>query len=738
MDRVTLRSYRFRQLLSWFACLCLLFGLTTSVNAELRVYPEGEAPKDKRLEPLKDLDGYFPFDVPSNKTDWESRAKELRQRILVATGLWPMPEKTPLNAQIFGKVKRDGFTVEKVYFESLPGHFVTGLLFRPEGEGANRPGILCPHGHGGRLQDYGEKAMPKLIEQGAERFERSGRYPKLARCAQLARMGCVAFIFDMEGYADSQQLSKQLIHRFAKQRPNFDTNQSWGFYGPQAELRLQSVMGLQTWNSIRALDFLSSLPDIDKKRVAVTGGSGGGTQTILLCAIDERPIAAFPQGMVSTSMQGGCTCENCSLLRIGTGNVELAALFAPKPQAMTSAKDWTKEMMTKGYPELQELYALYDSKSKVRCYPQLHFPHNYNSVTRGLMYSWMNKHLKLGLDEPILETDYQPLTPAEYTIWDHDHPQPPGGEEHEKYVTNYLTKQAEKQLKKVAPKDAASLTDYRRVVGGAWKTLIGRGLPKPMDITRTKVEKKKQAGYLYFEDKLHLDTFDEEIPVVSLYPTSAEWNGKVVIWVDGKGKTALFTKDDKLQPNVRRLVDAGHSVVSADLFMQGEFLNGMSAPNQQRVVKNPREFAGYTFGYNHPLFIKRVHDVLTLVSFVAGDDHEPKAVNLIGTNGAGAIVAAARAIAGDAVDKAAIDTAGFRFQNARSYRDVNFVPGAVKYGDLPGLLSLSAPHALWIGGEKTLPPIVEQTYQTAGQRGNVQIEATRLDTVNAAVDWLLK
>lgn len=716
----------------------ITLGLLPEVQAQLRVYPEGELPNDRRLEALKDLDGYFPFEVPAAKSDWESRAEELKRRVLVATGLWPMPEKTPLNANIFGLTQRDGFTVEKVYFESLPGHYVTGLLFRPEGEGTNRPGVLCPHGHGGRLQDYGEKAMPKLIEQGAERHEKSGRFPKLARCAQLARMGCVAFIFDMEGYADSQQLSYELIHRFAKQRPDFDSKTSWGFYGPQAELRLQSVMGLQTWNSIRALDFLCSLPDVDAKRVAVTGGSGGGTQTILLCAIDDRPQAAFPQGMVSTSMQGGCTCENCSLLRIGTGNVELAGLFAPKPQAMTAANDWTKEMMTKGYPQLQQLYSLYGSEEKVCCYPQLQFPHNYNSATRELMYSWMNKHLNLGLKEPIIETDFEPLTPQEYTVWDKDHPKPPGGEEHERHVTKYLADQANQQLRKLTPRDEKSLAEYRRVVGGAWETIIGRSLPKPMDITRTKVEKHKKAGYLYFEDKLHLDPRGEELPVVSLYPTSTAWNGKVVIWVDGSGKNSLFDEKEEPRAEVRRLVDAGYSVVGADLFLQGEFLGGVDAVTEQRVVKNPREFAGYTFGYNNPLFVQRVHDVLTLIAFVRGDDHEPKELNLIGTNGVGPVVAAARAIAGQAVDHAAVDTAGFRFEKITSYRDGNFVPGAVKYGDLPGLLSLSAPHPLWIGGENPVPKVVKQAYQAAGQPEQVQTAGSRLDTLNAAVDWLLK
>ena len=135
-------------------------------------------------------------------------------------------------------------------------------------------------------------------------------------------MGCVVFHYDMVGYADS----KQIAHRA-------------GFTDAEAELRLQSFMGLQTCNSIRALDFLVSLPDVDPKRIGVTGASGGGTQTFILCAIDDRPAAAFPAVMVSTGMQGGCICENCSYLRVGTGNIELAGLFAPKPLGMTGADD---------------------------------------------------------------------------------------------------------------------------------------------------------------------------------------------------------------------------------------------------------------------------------------------------------------------------------------------------------------------------------------------------------------
>ena len=722
-------------------CITLAVACLGSISRaeDFRVYELGQLPNDSRLGELKDLNGYFPFKVPASKAAWEARAGELQRRVKVATGVWPLPERTPLNPVIYGKVQRDGFTVEKVYFESMPGHFVTGLLFRPADGKANvkRPAVLCPHGHGGRMQDHGQVNMAKLIASGDEKFEKSGRFPKLARCAQLARMGCVSFIFDMLGYADSVQINSALAHGFAKQRPDFEGQESFGLFSAQAEMRLQSIMGVQTWNSIRCLDFLESLPDVDGTRMAVTGGSGGGTQTILLCAIDPRPIAAFPNGMVSTSMQGGCTCENCTLLRIDTGNVELAGLFAPKPQAMTAANDWTKEMMTKGYPELQQLYEMFGVKDNVYCREMLHFGHNYNVVSRATMFDWFNQHMQLGVDGPVIEGDWEPLTAEESTVWDKDHPAPAGGEAYERSLTRYMAEQSDKQLAALAPKDAKSLQKFREVVGGAFRSIIGRDVPAFNDIQRTKVHKVQRAGYIYFADFLRLQTKGEEIPFISLYPTGTTWNGDVVIWVDGVGKRGLFDASGELRNEVRRLVDGGASIVAPDLFQQGEFLPGDQPLAEQAVVKNPREAAAYTFCYNDTVFARRVHDILTVVSFIRGDEHAPKHLHLIGTNGAGPLAAAARAIAGNQIDKAAIDTQGFRFADITSYRDPNFLPGAVKYGDLPSLLALSAPYALWISGENgELPATVKQAYQAAD--GSKQISSSSLqNSADAAIDWLL-
>ena len=153
--------------------------------------------------------------------------------------------------------------------------------------------------------------------------------------AQLAKMGFVVFHYDMVGRADSQAIPH-----------------ATGFADVAAELHLHNFMGLQTWNSVRSLDFLSSLPDVDPTHIGVTGASGGGTQTFILGAIDDRPAVAFPAVMVSTAMQGGCICENCSYLRVGTGNIELAGLFAPKPLGM-SCQRLDRRYRKKGFASIE-------------------------------------------------------------------------------------------------------------------------------------------------------------------------------------------------------------------------------------------------------------------------------------------------------------------------------------------------------------------------------------------------
>ncbi len=713
----------------------LLTGDALPVRAEVpRVLPAGSFPDDVRLRPLKDLDGYFPFQPSSTPGEWAQRSERVRRQMRVALGLWPMPERTPLNPVIHGKVERGEYTVERVYFESYPGFYVTGSLYRPKGQSGKLPAVLCPHGHwnNGRFYDQGEESVRREIVEGAERFQEGGRSPLQSRCVQLARMGCVVFFYDMIGYADSVQIAQSLAHGFAKQRPEMNTTENWGLFSPQAEAHLQSVMGLQTWDSIRALDFLSSLPDVDAARIGVTGASGGGTQTFILCALDPRPAAAFPAVMVSTAMQGGCTCENASLLRVNTGNVEFAALFAPKPLGMTAADDWTKEMPTKGFPELKAHYAMMGAPEEVMLKPLLHFGHNYNYVSRAAMYGWFNKKLHLGDKEPIVEEDYRRLSTAEMTVWDDMHPKPESGPDFERKLLRYLTESSEKQLHPACD----SLAQYRETIGGAIDVIIGRKMSDVGDVEFKETQKTEQGTYRMMTGLLRNKTHGEELPLLILHPKDLK--NRAVIWLDEKGKAGLL-EGDKPSAEAQKLLEAGTVVVGVDLLFQGEFLADGKPVTETRRVKNPREFGGYTFCYNYSLFAQRVQDVLTVIKYARSQVHKGGTLALAGLGGAGPWAAAALAQAHESLDSAAIDTRGFRFGKILDLWDVNFLPGGAKYFDLPGMLALGAPTKVWLAGEGTQPPALLKTMfaKATSEQNLTTFGGSEEKAREAAVQWLL-
>ncbi|MCA9163933.1 MAG: acetylxylan esterase [Planctomycetales bacterium] len=705
-----------------------------------RILPAGEKPNDARLKPLKDLDGYFPFQPYESNDEWAKRAERVRTQIRVSQGIWPEPTKTPLNAVVHGKKDFGDYTIEKVYFESMPGFYVTGSLYRPKNASGRVPAVLCPHGHwaNGRFYDDGEAAVKQKIAVGAEQFLNGGRSPLQARCVQLARMGCVVFHYDMLGYADSQQLSFELVHRFAKQRPEANSREHWGFFSPQAESRVQSVMGLQTWNSVRALDFVTSLDDVDPTRLAVTGASGGGTQTFLIAAIDPRLAVAFPAVMVSTAMQGGCTCENSSLLRVGTGNIEFAALFAPKPLGMTAADDWTREMTAKGYPELEEHYRRHGALDNLMMISQIRFPHNYNQVSRLAMYAWLNHHLELNQPEPITESDYDRQTAEQLTVFDDQHPRPAGGPDFERALLRWWDADAQLQMAALRPRDAASLRAYRHVVGNAIDVLIGRSLPDGGDVEYEQTDKVDEGAYLRMVGLLRNKRQGEELPIEFLFPKS--WESSVAIWVDSQGKAGLYGEDGKLRGEVQRLLDNGVSVVGVDLLMQGEFLADGESAEPTRKVGNPREAAAYTFGYSSSLFAQRVHDILSTVAFVRSHEYQPKQVAVIGLGEAGPLVAAARAQARDAINVAVVDTRGFRFADVDDIHGANFLPGGAKYDDLLGMLAVSAGDRLFLAGETAdSASLVRDAYAAAGANDALQLDASEPESRSAAaIDWLLK
>jgi hypothetical protein len=688
--------------------------------------------KDVRLGPLKDLDGYFPWTPSESPQAWADRAKDVRQQMQMALGLYPWPTRTPLNAVVHGKIEADDYTVEKAYFESMPGFFVTGALYRPRNQQGPFPLVLCPHGHwtDGRFSVVGDVELKKEIANGAERFERGGHSLFQSLGVQLARMGCVAFVIDMIGYADSQQISFDIAHKFAKQRPEMISPEpgQWGFYSPQAESQAQSIMGLQTWGNIRALDFLTSLPDVDGKRIGCTGGSGGGTQTMILGALDPRVTVAVPAVMVSTAMQGGCTCENACGLRIDTGNIEFAALFAPKPMAMTSAKDWTIEMPTKGYPDLQKHWAILGVPKDVQLFHHPEFGHNYNIVTREHIYGWFNEHFALKLPpERLRERDYEPLSKEQLTVWDSAHPAPLRGPELEKRLLRWWYEDAKAQIEKDVP-------TFRAIAEPALNVALKKGhktanvqLVSNGPVLTTPGGKKIIA----LDAFLKLEKPAQEISGRLLRAVEKS-SPRLAIVLGKSGQYSSFS-EGKLHPVAADLLDGGVDVLALDLLLQAR--DGADSPN--RVVKNPREFAGYTFGYNDPLFVQRTHDVMIALHSIRQIAPDTKRVVLIALDPVTAPIAvlAGAATKQELLNALVVDTGGFRFQNVTDIRDPRFLPVTAKYGDIPGFLALSAPRKLFVMGEGPgLPGIANAAYEVAGIPDVVRV-SEKTDW-NAAVSWV--
>ena len=318
----------------------------------------GQVPAtDSRVTDVPGTNTHFTMPAYRTLAEWEAHKARLRKQILYAAGLDPMPEKTPLHAQIFGKLDRGEYTIEKVQLETMPGFYLGGNLFRPTGKSGKLPGILSTHGHWlyGRLENQPLMSGP-------------------ARAINLARQGYVVFAYDMVGMNDTHQTP----HRFG---------------GPLEKLWSFGPLALQLWDSMRAVDFLQSLADVDAQRIGMTGESGGGTQTFLLAAVDDRIRFDAPVNMVSGIMQGGCVCENAPGLRFDTNNIEIAAMMAPRPMLLVSATgDWTKNVPREEYQEIRRIYELYGKADQLEVV-QIDAPHNYNKDSREAVYRFFGKRV---------------------------------------------------------------------------------------------------------------------------------------------------------------------------------------------------------------------------------------------------------------------------------------------------------------------------------------------------------
>jgi hypothetical protein len=295
---------------------------------------------------------------------WENRKTELRKCFLEQLRLSPLPKKTPLNPIITPIRIYDGYSVENVAIETLPGVYLCGSLYRPSKGKVPFAAVLCPQGH---------FSNPDMNLYG--RYRPDQQY----RCATLARMGAVVFSYELFAWGESLLQVDKEAHKTGL------------------------ALTMQTLNSMRVIDFLTTLSYVDPKRIGVTGASGGGTQTFLVTALDDRVTVSVPVVMVSSYFFGGCPCESglpihsCSDL--GTNNAEIAAMASPRPMLVVSdGADWTQNVPKIEFPYLQKVYSLYGKQENVVNIHLATEGHDYGVSKRLAMYDFMARHLGLNIN----------------------------------------------------------------------------------------------------------------------------------------------------------------------------------------------------------------------------------------------------------------------------------------------------------------------------------------------------
>lgn len=310
-------------------------------------YPRRQAEDGMKLVP-------YLSSLYADKAAWEARKDTLRKEVRARLGIDKLLAVCSKDAPEYGKIRKfDGYTVQNFRLKTANGHTVCGSIYAPKGEGKH-PLIICPNGH----------------------FS-NGRYGTVQqqRLATLARMGAICVDYDLWGWGESADEVGSKAHQT-----------------PEAHV-------MQALNGIRILDWMIQRKDVDKTRVGVNGGSGGGTQSVLLSVLDDRYTACCPVVSVSSWFDGGCPCESGMPIQLaggGTCNAELAAMFAPKPMMLVSdGGDWTSTTPELEYPYIKRIYGFYEAADKVM---NVHLPkerHDFGPNKRNAVYKFFIETFKL-------------------------------------------------------------------------------------------------------------------------------------------------------------------------------------------------------------------------------------------------------------------------------------------------------------------------------------------------------
>lgn len=598
--------------------------------------------------------------IPKTRQEWEKRREELRKQLWNSLGVFPLKNRPPLQPRVTGVLDRGDYVVEKIIYESLPGLFVTALMYVPKERDGRCPAVLCVNGH------WREAKVTPVIQR---------------RCVGLAKMGVVAFCQDVIGTGE-------------RAAPSDSPHSTYhgNYRGAVTRIVDRSLLGYVMYECMRAMDYLETRPEVDAKRVICTGASGGGKQSMFFAALDDRLSGAVPVCYVSNYQvhMGATACVGeipTNVLRY-SNQWEILGLHAPRPLlCINASRDievfQPRYMLDTLQRTAQRVYRLYGAEENVRG-EVIQSGHAYSQPMRELLYNQVARHL-LGVENPNV------AEPQDLSV------------ESAKALRCGLPSESETM-------QSLTVRRAREMVAAipfpddldAWKVQRGRMLASLMNDIFGGFPDRKQAKRSEVRDiawhghRLKHVLLETEpglpVPAVLCIPqsTAASEKRPAVLLVDERGKQFTFGRR-MIQP----LLDAGFVVLAIDVRGTGETAETLPAYSGAHDFN----LSNYSLFCGRPSTGMRIHDVLCAIDFLAARPEVDASRIAYAGRGIAGLIGTLAAAHDDRIAAVMAEEMLTTWVSEEEFLDIGLgylIPRILAVGDVGHLAACVAPRPLWI------------------------------------------
>jgi dienelactone hydrolase len=593
---------------------------------------------------------------------------ETRDRLKAIVG--DLPVRTPLNAKIVGRLDRGNYAIENVIFESRPRYYVTANVYVPKRAGARFPAVLAPVGHWG---------AGKIFED----YQRLGAY--------LARRGFLVLVYDAPGQGERQQYFDPVMGqtRLSPGNTHWFVTIEHNYAGSQTILTRDNYVGYMVWDGIRAIDYLTERADVDADKIACTGTSGGGLQTEVLSALDQRIKVSIPV------CYGGCAPDTPA--RRGLGRADVDALIAPRPLLMIEATGDPRGGVLakqKRHQVVSHLYEISEASERTR-FLITEEPHGYGETIRRAAYEWLSRWLAGSTPAPATLQEERAVLESEAALTCTVTGQVKTALGGETVFSLNAAEGARLRDREAVPQKRENIAEWqRRLRGEVSEKLALKSSRSPVNARQLgRVDK----GSYVLEKVVYYSEPEVYVPGLLFLP-KAQGPRPAVIFVNEGGKTAGNVIEKYLRP----LAEAGTAVLAIDPRGTGE-----TAPPGVNRERNYRGFVHddetsltyESLGAGVTMLGMRTYDVLRALDYLeTRSDVDRSRISAIGHGSAGLLVLHAAALderirsvtsLGALVSYAAIVE-----HEIYAHRPSLFPPSVLSKYDLPELAALVAPRPL--------------------------------------------